>query len=93
MVIRRLQACTSSMLKPKVSLPKTSATFSPRLAACSNSGTKSRGVCSGAVISAAAAGQGAGDGGVGKGFVQRGGNGGIFQNVCRAGSEDETFFR
>ena len=51
MVISRLQAWTSSMLKPKVSLPKTSATFSPRLAACSNSGTKSRGVCSGAVIS------------------------------------------
>ena len=51
MVISRLQAWTSSMLKPKVSLPKTSATCSPRCAACNNSGTKSRGVCSGAVIS------------------------------------------
>ena len=78
MVISRLQAWTSSMLKPKVSLPKTSATFSPRLAACSNSGTKSRGVCSGAVISRRRLVRAQAMGGVGKGFVQRSGNGGIF---------------
>lgn len=81
------------MLKPKVSLPKTSATFSPRLAVCSNSerqiarGLQRRGDF------AAAAGQGAGDGGVGKGFVQCGDDFGVVQYVRRAGSEDETFFR
>ena len=40
---------------------------------------------------AAAAGKGAGERGVGEGFVERGGNYGVVQYVCRAGSEDETF--
>ena len=51
MVISRLQLCTSSILRPKVSLPNTKATCCPACAACNNSGTNSRGVCSGEVSS------------------------------------------
>ena len=51
MVIKRLQHCTSSMLKPKVSLPNTSATACLACAACNNSGASWRGVCIGAVSS------------------------------------------
>ena len=51
MVIKRLHAITSSILKPKVSLPNTSATFSPRRAASIKLGHNSRGVCMVAVSS------------------------------------------